>query len=60
MHSLLNEFKNGECSMDDVLLWADTKEELRKLTLKIVRHLFDATLRLNKENVHLRKRKLNF
>lgn len=49
MHLLLSEFENTECSMDDVLLLEDTKEEQRKLAVKVIKRLFDAGFRLNKE-----------
>lgn len=60
MQSILVNFKNAECSMDDILLWANSKEELRELTIKVIKKLLDCGIRLNKEKCEFEKERIKF
>ncbi|XP_059046435.1 uncharacterized protein K02A2.6-like [Achroia grisella] len=49
MNHLLTGISNVEVSMDDILLHADTKEKLEKITQKVLQKFRNSGLKLNKE-----------
>lgn len=60
MSELLKDFDNVECSMDDVLIFANSKVELNELVDKVMKRLFLAGLKLNKEKCVLSAVKVKF
>lgn len=60
MSSLTAGVKNTEVSMDDVLIHATTKEELEKLTEKVLNKFKKAGLKLNKEKCVFNTQEVKF
>ncbi|KAG8187022.1 hypothetical protein JTE90_019232 [Oedothorax gibbosus] len=60
MSELLKAFDNVECSMDDILIFANSKAELNEVVDKVMKRLFLAGLKLNKEKCVLSAEKVKF
>lgn len=60
MTSLLHDVPNPECSMDDILVHAETVKELRKVTSKVISVLEMARLKLNPEKCEFEKTSIKF
>ncbi|KAG8175168.1 hypothetical protein JTE90_024685 [Oedothorax gibbosus] len=60
MSELLKDVDNVECSMDDILIFANSKAELNEVVDKVMKRLFLAGLKLNKEKCVLSAEKVKF
>ena len=60
MQNILKNFENVECSMDDILLWANTEVEMKMLIRKVIKRLLDCGVRLNKDKCQFCKTKVKF
>ncbi|KAG8172547.1 hypothetical protein JTE90_023767 [Oedothorax gibbosus] len=60
MSELLKDFDNVECSMDDILIFANSKVELNEVVDKVMKRLYLAGLKLNKEKCVLSAEKVKF
>ncbi|KAG8186602.1 hypothetical protein JTE90_019924 [Oedothorax gibbosus] len=60
MSELLKDFDNVECSMDDILIFANSKAELNEVVDKVMKRLFLAGLKLNEEKCVLSAEKVKF
>lgn len=60
MTTLLAKFKNVEVSMDDVLIHAQTKEELEQITERVLEKFRKSGLKLNKEKCVFNTQEVKF
>lgn len=60
MSKLLTGIQNAEASMDDILIFASTKEELQNTTQEVINRIKSAGLTLNKEKCEFEVAKIKF
>lgn len=58
--TLLEGMTNTDVSMDDILIYATSEEQLRELTTEVMNRLHQAGLKLNKEKCCFAKRSVKF
>lgn len=60
MCSVLKGIPNTQCSMDDILIHAKSKDELKKVTKRVIDAINKAGLKLNKEKCIFEAKKIGF
>lgn len=60
MNKILEYLPGVECSMDDILIHAETRDELKKRTTVVLDKLKTAGLKLNEDKCHFMKNKIKF
>lgn len=57
---VLDGLENTECSMDDILIHADTQEQLAEITNKVIRRIDEVGLKLNQEKCQFNQESVKF
>lgn len=60
MSKVLDGLENTECSMDDILIHAETKEQLSEITNKVIRRIDEVGLKLNQEKCQFNQESVKF